>query len=79
MRPIALVFVIICHLLILPHANASEVNGKIKDECKFLLRSIEQTVKYIHSYTAGSEYEVGTYLAQLNLSELIRVHKELCD
>jgi hypothetical protein len=44
-----------------------------------LLRSIEQTVKYTQSYTAGSEYEVGTYLAQLNLSELIKVHKELCD
>ena len=79
MRPIALVFVIICHLLFLPYSNASEVNGKIKDECKFLLRSIEQTVKYIDTYTVGAEYEVGTYLAQLNLSELIKVYKELCD
>ena len=71
-------FAIICPLLLMSGANAVEVNGKLKDECKFLLQSIEKNVSYVEDKTNG-DYKTGRYLSELKVSELIKVYKELCD
>ena len=72
-------FATICLILLMSSANAVEVNGKLKDECKFLLQAIEKNVSYVNRQTNGGNYEAGTYLYKLKLSELIKVYKDLCE
>ena len=61
------------------NSYAAQVNGILKDECKYLLTAIEKTVEQVEAYSEGNESTAGAIADQFGLGTLSTVYKNLCD
>ena len=60
------------------YANETSVNGKLKDECMYLKKEIEEAI-YLVSSTDMNKGKSGQVIEIFKVNSLISAYKELCD
>ncbi len=73
----------ILFIFIFKNAFAIEVNGKLKDECKYLVNLIERNFRDIKKDNdRGKNFDsalVGKTLKAININYILDTYKKMCD
>ena len=60
-------------------AFATEVDGRLRDECKYLTKAIEEAISIIEMKADGNDMLIGLIANEFQLQTLSEIYENLCD